>query len=1017
MRLGILTRCISLTAAALVTVVASEYHGAVNFAGLPLPGVTVTATQGDKTLTAATDPKGVYSFADLPDGHWSLRVEKLGFAPASQEVTVGGDSPGTLFELKMLPLDRIEATVPPAVPATAAAPAPAFQRTGLNTSSAPAPPASAPEITSELEQRAADGFLINGSALNGAASRFSQAPTFGNARKGGRRLYTYAVALSDSNSVLNAANYSLTGQHTPKPPFNNVTGTISFGGPLKIPRLLPHNGPTLTVNYSRVENRMSSVYTGLMPDAAERGGDFSQASYAGKPVTIYDPAHEPTTGAPFSGNVIPLSRISPQASSLLQYYPAPNFSGSNGYNYQVPLIANTHTDNLRVGLQKVFKRRNNFSGLLGLQDTRGDNNSQFNFLDLKRSLGINSNAVYRRTFTPRFYGTLTYQFSRQSTRLLPFFANRVNVSGAAGIAGNNQDPLNWGPAALQFNQSSTAGLSDGTPSVVHNQTSAVSSLETWSHRQHNIQFGGDYRRQQFNTISQSNPRGLFTFSGAATAPTVNGLSSPGGGFDFADFLLGIPDASAIAFGNADKYLRAVQPDLYFQDDWRIASGLTLLLGLRWEYTSPPTEKYGRLVNLDIAPGFTAIAPVVANDPKGPGFGAEPGQSYPDSLIRPYHRELEPRVGVAWRPFAASSMVIRAGYGISYNTQVYLPFANQMLQQSPLSTSLNVANTPANPLTLANGFYAPPNIATNTVAIDPNFKVGHAQVWDLIVQRDLPNGLQMVATYTGTKGTHQLQAFAPNTYPTGPVSPYGYTYYTSYGDSTREAGILQLRRRLHSGFAAQVQYTYSKSLDDAAALGGGVLGVVAQNWLNLGAERGPSSFDQRHLANITLQYTSGMGLGGGTLLGGWRGRLAKDWTFLDSINLGSGLPLTPVYAQLCPGTGIPCSVRADYTGAPLYDAPVGYFLNPAAVTAPLAGEWGNAGRDSMTGPRQFSMSASMARAFRVSDRVTLNLRVDGTNPLNHVVVTQLNATVTNPLFGLPAAVNGMRTVTTGLRLTF
>jgi hypothetical protein len=450
-----------------LAVIAAEYHGEVRFAGLPLPGVTVTATQGEKTLSAATDPKGAFSFPDLPAGHWSMRAEKLGFAASTQELTVGGDSRDASFELKMLPLDQVRAISQPAAPAVS------FQRTGLTPSSAPTSAAPAPEVTSELEQRAADGFLINGSALNGAASRFSQAPTFGNARRGGPRLYTYAIALSDSNSALDAANYSLTGQHTPKPPFNNLTGTISFGGPLKIPRLLPHNGPTLTVNYSRVENRMSSVYTGLMPNAAERGGDFSQASYTGKLVTIYDPAHGPTAGAPFPGNVIPLSRISPQALSLLPYYPAPNFSGY-AYNYQVPLIGNTHTDNLRVGLQKVFKRRNNFSGLLGTQDTRADNNSQFNFLDLKRSLGINSSAVYRRTFTPRFYGTLTYQFSRQSTRLVPFFANRVNVSGEAGITGNNQDPLNWGPPALQFNQSSMAGLSDGTGSVVHNQTSAVS---------------------------------------------------------------------------------------------------------------------------------------------------------------------------------------------------------------------------------------------------------------------------------------------------------------------------------------------------------------------------------------------------------------------------------------------------------------------------------------------------------------------------------------------------------------
>jgi len=988
MSLRIRARCISLTAAALVPLIAAEYHGEVRFAGLPLPGVTVTATQGEKTLSTATDPRGVYSFADLPDGRWSFRVEKLGFAASTQEVTVSGNSPGASFELKLLPLDQIHAIMQPAAPAPTTAPATGFQRTGLNASSAPLPPEPAPDVTAELTQRAADGFLINGSALNGAASRFSQAPTFGNARKGGPRLYTYAVTFSDSNSILNAANYSLTGQHTPKPPFNNMTGTLSFGGPLKIPLLLPHNGPYLTVNYSRVENRASSVYTGLMPNAAERGGDFSQATNEGKPITINDP----TTGAPFPDNVIPVTRISPQALSLLPYYPAPNFPGTNGYNYQVPLIANTHTDNLRVGLQKVVKRRNNFSGVFGMQDTRGDSTSQFNFLDLKRSLGLNSSAVYRRTFSPRFYTTLTYQFSRQSIRLLPFFANRVNVSGEAGIMGNNQDPLNWGPPALQFNQSSIAGLSDATPSVVHNQTSTLSYLATWSHHTHNIQFGADYRWQQFNTISQSNPRGLFTFSGAST------------GFDFADFLLGIPDASAIAFGNADKYLRAVQPDLYFQDDWRVASGITLLLGMRWEYTSPLTEKYGRLVNLDIAPGFTAITPVVAGNSN-------------TSLIRPYYHEFEPRIGIAWRPLAASSMVIRAGYGISYNTQVYLPFANQMVQQSPLSTSLNVANTAANPLTLANGFYAPPNVTTNTVAVDPNFKVGYAQVWNLIVQRDLPDGLQMVATYTGTKGTHQLQAFAPNTYPTGPVSPYGYTYYTSYGNSTREASIMQLRRRLHSGLTAQAQYTYSKSIDDAAALGGGTLGTVAQNWLDLGAERGPSSFDQRHLANFALQYTSGMGLGGGTLLGGWRGRLAKDWTFLDSINLGAGLPLTPVYAQLCPGTGIPCSVRADYTGASLYNAPVGYFLNPAAVTAPPVGAWGNAGRDSMTGPRQFSMSASMARAFRISDRLTLNLRIDAMNPLNHVVVTQLNTTVTNPLFGLPAAVNGMRGITTSLRATF
>ena len=992
-----LTNVIHLVGLGLVALalLAADYRGQVQFGGLPLPGVTVTATQGDQTLTAVSDPQGTYWFADLPDGNWSLEAAKPGFSAIKKDVTVGSALPAPTFEMKMLPLDQMQAVEmqPTAAPTPAAAatkPATAYQRTDL-AAAATSPLAAAepaPGVTGELTQRAADGFLINGSAINGASTRFAQAAAFGNARRGGRRLYTYALSFVDTNSALDAANFSLTGQHTVKPPFNNLTGTASFGGPLRIAHLLERNGPQFTVNYSRTENRNSRVQTSVMPDPAERAGDFSQTQYKGQPMTVYDPSN----GEPFAGSIIPITRISSQAASLLAYYPNSNFAGINGYNYQVPLIGNTHTDSLRASLSQSFKRKNLITGLFAFSDTRSDNDSQFQFLDLTRSLGINSNASYRRTFTPRFFGQFTYQFSRQSTRIVPFFANRENVSNVDGITGNNQDPLNWGPPSLQFNQSSIAGLTDGTASVVHNQTSTISYTGSWNRHQHYITFGGDERWQQFNTLSQSNPRGTFTFSGAAT------------GVDFADFLLGIPDASAIAFGNADKYLRATQPDLFFRDEWNVAPGVTLDLGLRWEYTSPITEKYGRLVNLEITPGFTAIAPVVEAGAKSP-------------LIRPDYRELEPRIGVAWRPIAASSMVVRAGYGISYNTQVYQPFANRMVQQSPLSYSLNVANTAADPLTLANGFYAPPNVTTNTVAVDPRFKVGQAQNWNFIVQRDLPGSLQLVATYNGIKGTHQLQAFAPNTYPTGPVDPSGYVYYTSYGNSTRQAGTVQLRRRMHNGILAQVQYTYSKSIDDDAALGGGSLGTVAQNWLNLAGERGLSTFDQRHLANISMQYTSGMGLRGGTLLGGWRGRLLQDWSILDAITAGSGLPLTPIFAQLIPGTGIPGAVRASYTGASLCDAPAGYFLNSAAVTAPAAGQWGNAGVGSITGPGQFSMSASLQRSFRLSERFTLSLRVDANNPLNHVVVTQLNTTVTNPLFGLPLAVNAMRTITTTMRLTF
>src|SRR6202030_845142 len=102
---------------------------------------------------------------------------------------------------------------------------------------------------------------------------------------------------------------------------------------------------------------------------------------------------------------------------------------------------------------------------------------------------------------------------------------------------------------------------------------------------------------------------------------------------------------------------------------------------------------GRLVNLDVASGFSAIAPVLASNPKGPLTG----KSYPDSLVEPNKHAFQPRVGLSWRPFMASSMVIRAGYAVGYDAQVYFPIAARMAQQSPLSKSLSIANSLANPL--------------------------------------------------------------------------------------------------------------------------------------------------------------------------------------------------------------------------------------------------------------------------------------------------------------------------------
>ncbi len=93
----------------------------------------------------------------------------------------------------------------------------------------------------------------------------------------------------------------------------------------------------------------------------------------------------------------------------------------------------------------------------------------------------------------------------------------------------------------------------------------------------------------------------------------------------------------------------------------------------------------------------------------------------------------------------------------------------------------------------------------------------------------------------------------------------------------------------------------------------------------------------------MQYTTGMGLGGGTLLSGWRGALFKEWTFATQITAGSGLPLRLLFIwRRCRAPASPEPSGRDYTGAPLYAAPAGLFLNPAAYTAPLAGPMGQCG---------------------------------------------------------------------------
>jgi hypothetical protein len=923
---------------ALLAAPAAEHKGEVTLGGVAVPGARVTAARAGATLSTVTDLKGEYSFPDLADGVWTLEVAMFGFEALKREIIVAAGAATEKWEMRILPLDRIQAEIQAPSQPAAHGPSP----TPAPTVASPSPP------DEDIAEQAADGLLINGSVNNGAASAFGQAAGFGNFHGIKRSLYTGGLGFFLGDSALDARPFSLTGQNTPKPVYSSITGVANFGGPLPLSRFFKMV-PSFYIGYQWTRHSNATTATARVPTLEERSA----------------------------------GPISPQAQALLDYYPLPNFAGSARYNYQAALLNPTHMDALQMRFMKTIGSKNQISGQFGFQSTRADNSNLFDFEDHVSTLGSNSGANWMHRFNQHLMMNLGIQFSRMSTRVRPYFANRVNVSGQAGITGNNQDPMNWGPPTLVF-ADGTAGLSDANNSSNHNQTGAWSTSMQYNRRSHNLTWGGDFRRQQFNYLAQENPRGVFTFS------------------TFGEFLRGLPEASSLAFGNADKYFRQSVYDTYVTDDWRISAAFTLNAGARWEYAAPISEIYGRLANLDLAPGFTS---------------AKPG----GALLRPFRGGIQPRVGLAWRPVPGSALVVRAGYGVTYDTSVYPAIALRLAQQPPLSKTVSIASSAAHPLTLANGFLGA-SVLSNTYAADPNFRPGYAQNWQLSVQQDLPGSMQMTTTYLGTKGTRGVQAFLPNTYPAGavnpcPACPAGFVYVASNGNATRDAGQIQLRRRLRNGFTATAQYTYAKAIDNTAMVGGTGSLSIAQNWLDLSAERGLSSFDQRHLASVQGRYTTGMGVGGGTLLSGRKGAFCKDWTLATEITAASGLPQTPIYFAPVSGTGFTGMLRPEYTGAPLYEAPAGLSLNPAAYAAPVAGRWGNAGRNSITGPAQFMLNASLGRTFRLTDRYSLDLRLDSTNALNHVNYNAWNTTVNSAQFGLPASANGMRTIQTSLRVRF
>ena len=960
----------------------SDLSGRVVFSDAGVPGVTVSAARSidsdpravGRSVATLTNEEGVFRLANLEDGTWTLHVEMRGFVSIDRDVVVPLTEPPLVFALKMRPFEEI------------------VRSGGARVASADASlPRAAPPVAAPPDEPG----IINGSLTNGAATPFALPRAIGNNRPRLGRLYYGSFTSNLANSALNARPYSFGGSAVAADTSNVQLG-FNLGGPFRIPWLIAH-GPMMTLGLDYGANSNATAQSAFMPTGAERAGDFSQSA------TI---VHDPLTGLPFADNTIPADRISPQATALFAYYPLPNTT-TEGANFQRAIATGTRQGSARFQTWYALTRRDRIHGDVSGRRSVAESVNLFDFTDARRQNSFDAKIDWTHTFSQRLQMTSRYRYMQSVATLTPFFANRIDVSADAGIAGNDRSSVNWGPPTVAFPTIADLDDVEYQRTVTFLHALGVSFL--WRRGGHNMTFGGDVNRTAFDQAAQPDARGTLSFTGAATGNAL------------ADFLLGIPTTSSMALGTTHTVLRGATFDAYFTDDFRIATGFTLNVGARWEYESPFTEREGRLANFDVVPGFAAVSPVLASDP----VGSLTGRRYPASLLRVDKRGIEPRIAVSWRPKLTSSLVIRAGYGLYRNLGTYQSLALLLAQQPPFAKTFSIQNTPATPLTLANPFPASLPANSNTFAIDPDYRAGFSHSWQITVQSELPASMTVIAGYFANRGTHLMQAFLPNTYPAGavnpcPACPTGFIYVTSNGTSSRDAAQFTLRRRLHNGFTAGLQYTLAKATDDAATFNNSGIEpgslAIAQDWLNLAAERAPSSSDQRHLVSIQFQYGTGRRLTGGMLEDSKMGRIFNGWTVDGQLNAGSGLPFTPVAFVAVNGTGV-VGVRPRLTGESPAPTAAGAYANVAAYAAPLPGAWGDAGRNSIRGPSQFTLDMSVARTFLLPRRLRIDWRVNATNVLNHVTFSSINTVITSPQFGLPTRTNAMRRIQMSLVFGF
>ncbi len=1050
-------------------------RGFVKSGGTPIPGAKVTATEpasGNK-ITAWTDLDGSFTLQVPAASHYAVTVEMPAFAQLTHDVAV--DASGGQANFDLILISRSQQTPAPDARRVAGGSGRGFQSLGVLQAQAgldasggssndqivpqgmPIPGVASDSATESIavsgnnsspnmfglssndlqqrmqqyrDQQGAGGGSLGGApnsvAPAGGGTAFGAPPGGGGSGGpggggfalfgGGRGRLDInrphgSVYYSVGDDALNASPYSLTGQPTTKPGYLQQKFGASLGGPLNIPKI--YKGGTKTfffVNYngSRSNNPYDAFST--VPTELERSGDFSGITNRdGSPVQLFGPGTS-------AGNQV--TAISPTAQALLKYIPLPNLPGTV-QNFHFVTSATNNLDDLNARVVHSFGNTSMGPRRRGPQNNI---NVGFHYHSTETGLtnpfpSVGGNTSVRSFDIPIGYtrsigkiiNSFRIDFNRNRISTQNLYAFNTNVAGLAGITGISTNPFDWGLPNLSF--TNFGGIQDTNPLLQRNQTWTFSDSLILNRGKHTWRWGGDFRRVELNTETDGVSRGSFIFTGLNTANVVGGVAAPDTGFDLADFLLGLPQQNSVQFGDNNYHFRGNSWDLFVQDEWKIRGNLTLNLGLRYEYVSPFSEVNGRIANLALNPSFTTATPVLAGQ-----------DGFPTTLVRPDRNNFAPRLGIAWK--ALPKTVFRAGYGINYNTTALSGIVQQLGFQPPFSvTQTNVQSAGTSPLSFGFSDVLPPNLVTNSYAVDPNYRLGYLQIWNFDVQQEITPTLLLNLDYTGTKGTRLDIEDAPNSTFSGTRIPnvQAFLFQDSLASSTAQAGTVRLRKRLQHGVSVGGTYTWSKSIDNASTIGGGT-SIPAQNAFDLAAERGLSSFDQRN--RFTGDYLIELPFGQDKpwlaqpgvlrdLFGNWQ--WSGDWT------VASGLPFTPRILGNIENVsgGINGTLRAQATGLPVTvpNPSVNQWFNTAAFTTPPAGVFGDARRNSIEGPGTLLVDMAITKVVPLKENRMLEFRASASNVFNRPQFTTIDTIVTSPSYGRVTAVGAMRTILLTARFRF